>query len=208
MRCQEFRSGRAFYADKQKASVKAMIEESGSILKRIPYKVEGVDMLEYLKGEADDLLSVIACGIEDCILPSFEYRKSVEGEIYRVLEKDAFFLSSHSDLKPQGLRMLELCFQRPANPKVEDRLRLYGSDEAFEKYGEYLDGGMLAFGKNKTLRIIPNPLSRSCKMTCPAVYRATSTTSLPIDWRRKREILLWSSISISFPPTIPKDFPD
>ena len=136
-----------FYADKQKASVKAMIEESGSILKRIPYKVEGVDMLEYLKGEADDLLSVIACGIEDCILPSFEYRKSVEGEIYRVLEKDAFFLSCHSDLQPQGLRMFELCFQRPANPKVEDRLRLYGSDEAFEKYGEYLDGGMLAFGK-------------------------------------------------------------
>ena len=137
-----------FYADKQKASIKAMIEESGSVLNRIPYKVEGKDMLEYLKNEADDLLAVIACGIEDCILPSFEYRKRVEGEIYRVLERDAFFLSSHSDLQPQGLRMFELCFRRPANLKVEDRLRLYGSDEAFDKYGEYLDGEKLSF-RNK-----------------------------------------------------------
>ena len=39
-----------FYADKQRASVKAMIEEQAEMLNRIPYKVEGVDMLEYLKG--------------------------------------------------------------------------------------------------------------------------------------------------------------
>ena len=81
-----------FYADKQRASVKAIIEEQGSLLERIPYKVEGRDMLDYLKDEADELLCVVACGIEDCILPSSEYRKQVEGEIYRVLERDAFFL--------------------------------------------------------------------------------------------------------------------
>ena len=74
-----------FYADKQRASVKAIIEEQGSLLERIPYKVEGRDMLDYLKDEADELLCVVACGIEDCILPSTEYRKQVEGEIYRVL---------------------------------------------------------------------------------------------------------------------------
>ena len=86
----------------------------------------------------------MACGIEDCILPSLEYRKKVEGEIYRVLEKDAFFLSSHSDLEPQGLRMLEMSFRRPANPRVEDRLRLHGSAEAFEKYGEVLALGRVS----------------------------------------------------------------
>ena len=124
-----------FYADKQKASVQAMIEDAGQTLLRIPYKVEGRDMLDYLKEEADHLLCLVACGIEDCILPSVEYRKKVEGEIYRVLEKDAFFLSSHSDLEPQGLRMLEMSFRRPANPRVEDRLRLHGSAEAFDKFG-------------------------------------------------------------------------
>ena len=127
-----------FYADKQRASVKAIIEEQGSLLERIPYKVEGRDMLDYLKDEADDLLCVVACGIEDCILPSTEYRKQVEGEIYRVLERDAFFLSSHSDLQPQGQRMMEMTFRRPANPRVEDRLRLHGHQDAFEKYGELL----------------------------------------------------------------------
>ena len=135
-----------FYADKQKASVKALIEDAGQTIPRIPYKVEGRDMLEYLKDEADDLLCVVACGIEDCILPGAEYRKKVEGEIYRVLEKDAFFLSSHSDLQPQGLRTVEMTFRRPSNPKVEDRLRLHGRKEAFEKYGKLLVLGTQPLG--------------------------------------------------------------
>ena len=62
----------------------------------------------------------------------------MEGEIYRVLAKDSFFLSSHSDLQPQVLRMMEICFNRPANPKVEDRLRLHGKKEAFDQYGDLL----------------------------------------------------------------------
>ena len=135
-----------FYADKQKASIQAMIEDAGQTMSRIPYKVEGRDMLEYLKDEADDLLCVVACGIEDCILPGAEYRKKVEGEIYRVLEKDAFFLSSHSDLQPQGLRTVEMTFRRPSNPKVEDRLRLHGRKEAFDKYGEFPSLGTQPLG--------------------------------------------------------------
>ena len=31
-----------------------------------------------------------------------------------------------------------MTFRRPANPRVEDRLRLHGSKEAYEKYGEVL----------------------------------------------------------------------
>ena len=135
-----------FYADKQKASIQAMIEDAGQTMPRIPYKVEGRDMLEYLKDEADDLLCVVACGIEDCILPGAEYRKKVEGEIYRVLEQDTFFLSSHSDLQPQGLRTVEMTFRRPSNPKVEDRLRLHGRKEAFEKYGKLLSLGTQPLG--------------------------------------------------------------
>ena len=56
-----------FYSDIQKKSVAALIEERGENMPRIPYKVEARDMLEYLKGEADELLCVVACGIEDCI---------------------------------------------------------------------------------------------------------------------------------------------
>ena len=80
----------------------------------------------------------MACGIEDCILPGANYRKQVEGEIYRDLEKDAFFICSHSDLQPMELQNREVSFKRPANPKVEDRLRLYGKKEAFDKYGDML----------------------------------------------------------------------
>ena len=34
--------------------------------------------------------------------------------------------------------MMEMTFRRPANPRVEDRLRLHGHKDAFEKYGELL----------------------------------------------------------------------
>ncbi len=49
-----------FYSDLQKNSVAGLIEERGESLARIPYKVEATDMLEYLRGEADELLCVLA----------------------------------------------------------------------------------------------------------------------------------------------------
>ena len=128
-----------FYSDLQKNSVAGLIKERGESLPRIPYKVEAIDMLEYLRGEADELLCVLACGIEDCILPGADYRTQVEGEIVRVLEKDAFFLSSHSDLFPKELRKVEVHFPRPSNPRVMDRLRLHGGADAFERYGKSLN---------------------------------------------------------------------
>ena len=135
-----------FYSDLQKNSVTGLIEERGENLNRIPYKVEAVDMLEYLQREPDELLCVLACGIEDCILPGLDYRKKVEGELCRVLEKDAFFLSSHSDLYPLDLKSMEINFPRPSNPRVLDRLRLHGGAEAYEKYGQKIEALVQAGG--------------------------------------------------------------
>lgn len=136
-----------FYSDIQKKSVAALIEERGENMPRIPYKVEARDMLEYLKGEADELLCVVACGIEDCILPGPDYRTKVERELVRVLEKDAFFLSSHSDLFPKELKSVEINFPRPSNPKVMDRLRLHGGKDAFECHGKNLEKLLLHTGR-------------------------------------------------------------
>ena len=128
-----------FYSDLQKNSIAGLIEERGENLTRIPYKVEALDMLDYLRGEADDLLCVVACGIEDCILPGPDYRTKVERELVRVLEEDVFFLSSHSDLFPKELKSVEIHFPRPSNPKVMDRLRLHGGRDAFERYGKSIE---------------------------------------------------------------------
>lgn len=123
-----------FYGDILARSIKAYIHTNDKVIERIPYKVVQDDMLAYLSKEPDDLLCVLACGIEDCILPDQHYRKRVENEIVRTLEGDCFFLSSHSDLFPQSLKYFEMTFRRPLNTKVIDRLRLHGSCEAFEKY--------------------------------------------------------------------------
>jgi len=63
----------------------------------------------------------------------------VEGEVVRVLEEDAFFLSSHSDLFPRELKSVEVNFPRPSNPKVQDRLRLHGRPDAFDRYGKNIE---------------------------------------------------------------------
>jgi hypothetical protein len=125
-----------FYSDLQARSIQASISENAGLSPRIPYKVVGQDMLDYLKGEPDDLLCVLACGIEECILPGSDYRSKVECEIARVLAPDTFFLSSHSDLYPKDLGVLELSYSRPSNPKVHDRLRLHGRSAAFDRHGD------------------------------------------------------------------------
>ena len=127
-----------FYSDLQKQAIQACVSENDSLLPRIPFKVIDRDMLDYLKDEPDDLLCVLACGIEDCILPGPDYRSKVECEIARVLAPDTFFLSSHSDLYPKDLEMLELSYSRPSNPKVLDRLRLHGRSTAFDRHGDVI----------------------------------------------------------------------
>jgi len=136
-----------FYPDLQKRSIQACISENISGLPRIPFKVVDRDMLGYLADEPDDLLCVLACGIEDCILPGPDYRSKVECEIARVLATETFFLSSHSDLYPKDLGILELSYPRPSNPKVLDRLRLHGRTTAFERHGEAVARLKAQFGE-------------------------------------------------------------
>ncbi|MEK9773133.1 MAG: hypothetical protein VW907_02110 [Opitutae bacterium] len=133
-RARNFVAVEPFYADKQEVAQTGYVHQSLDPSLRIPRKVESKDMLAYLQEEPDNLLTILACGIEDCILPGPDYRKKVEGEIERTLEEDAFFLSSHSDLHPQGLLSMELVFNRPSQPYVVDRLRLHGKKTAFEKW--------------------------------------------------------------------------
>ena len=127
-----------FYADRQELSQISYIKDSLGPAPRIPRKVVSQDMLSYLQDEPDNLLTILACGIEDCILPGPDYKKKVEGEIERTLQRDAFFLSSHSDLNPQGLMKMELVFKRPSQPSLIDRLRLHGKKTAFEKWQEII----------------------------------------------------------------------
>jgi hypothetical protein len=128
-----------FYSDIQEKSILSYLSKNEGLNFRIPYKIAAQDMLAYLEEEPDDLLCIIACGIEDCILPGPDYRKKVENQIIRTMEKNSFFLSSHSDLFPQSLMHFEMTFSRPSNPKVYDRLRLHGSKLAYESYRSEMD---------------------------------------------------------------------
>ena len=124
-----------YYSDVQEISVQSFVKENSGIVSRIPYKVSGQDMLDYLTDEPDDLLCIVTCGIEDCILPGADYKLKVEREIERTLKSDAFFVSSHSDLCPQGLDSVLLSYPRPLNPAVVERLRLHGGKDAFDLHG-------------------------------------------------------------------------
>ena len=143
-KAQNFVAVEPFYADRQEIAQAAYVENDLPPEMRIPRKVESLDMLEYLDGEADNLLAIIACGIEDCILPDAEYKKKVEGEIERSLEEDAFFISSHSDLFPQGMKSVEILFSRPSHPHIVDRLRLHGKPIAYDKWHEILPPNLVS----------------------------------------------------------------
>ena len=104
-----------FYADIQRASIQSHLTKSDNMHPKIPFKVIKLGMLEYLEQEPDNLLCILACGIEDCILPGPDYRRKVEAEIVRTMDDDSFFLSSHSDLYPRELKVFEQLFFRQSN---------------------------------------------------------------------------------------------
>ena len=82
-----------FYADKQELSQTSYIEETLDPSLRIPRKVVSEDMLSYLEGEPDDLLTIVACGIEDCIMPGFEYKKRWKEKLSVPWQRILFFLA-------------------------------------------------------------------------------------------------------------------
>jgi len=137
-RAKNFVAVEPFYADRQEIAQMGYLESELCPNLRIPRKVVAEDMLEYLKNEPDNLLTILACGIEDCILPGPDYRKKVEGEIERTLEEDGFFISSHSDLAPKGLSHIEVLYSRPSHPELVERLRLHAKKPAFERWGDML----------------------------------------------------------------------
>ena len=54
-----------YYSDLQEVSIQSFVKENSGIVPRIPFKVSREDMLAYLMNEPDDLLCILACGIED-----------------------------------------------------------------------------------------------------------------------------------------------
>ena len=114
-----------FYADALSKSIFERIRSRNELLLRIPFKVIPNDMLEHLQSEGDDLISIVACGIENCILPDEKYKRKVEAEVIRTLHPEGVFISSHSDIDPQGLQVTEKWFRRLENPTVQDRIRIY-----------------------------------------------------------------------------------
>ena len=117
-----------FYADVLQKSVNDFIRSRAETVPRIPFKIVANHMLYQLQEEGDDLVSIVACGIENCILPNEGYKKKVEAEIFRVLRPGGVFLSSHSDLDPKGLRVNEQWFRRLSTSSVQDRIRIYRKD--------------------------------------------------------------------------------
>ena len=114
-----------FYADILSKSIFEKIRSKNELLPRIPFKVVLSDMLEHLQSEGDGLISIVACGIENCILPDEKYKRKVETEVIRTLHPAGVFISSHSDIDPHGLKVTEQWFRRLENPTVQDRIRIY-----------------------------------------------------------------------------------
>lgn len=114
-----------FYADVLSKSIFERIRSQNELLPRIPFKVLPSDMLQHLESEGEDLISIVACGIENCILPNEKYKRKVEAEVVRTLHPDGVFISSHSDIDPKELNVTEKWFRRLENPKVQDRIRIY-----------------------------------------------------------------------------------
>ena len=118
------------YADVLLKAICQALEEQRNVITEIPWKVSSEDMLTALRGIPDDSVSILACGIEDCILPDADYKAAVEAEIARALSETGVFASSHSDLHPKGLREETFEFQRIDSPH-KDRLRLHRKEEGF-----------------------------------------------------------------------------
>ena len=119
-----------YYADVLLKTLGQAIEEQKHVVTEIPWKISSDDMLTALRKIPDDSVSILACGIEDCILPDADYKAAVEAEVARALSDTGVFASSHSDLHPKGLHEETFEFQRLGS-ELKDRLRLHRKEEGF-----------------------------------------------------------------------------
>ena len=113
-----------FYADKLAISIQAAEEKYKGIYPIPKSTVLPQDMKLALTNLPDASACILACGIEDCILPSQQYRAEVENQIARILPADGLFISFQSDLHPKGLALTQSKVKRVDSP-FHDRLCLY-----------------------------------------------------------------------------------
>ncbi|MCB0328643.1 MAG: hypothetical protein KDD70_03235 [Bdellovibrionales bacterium] len=124
--CERYTGVEPYYADVLSESIHTFSE--GVIGGQPRASVVASDMLSHLKTIPDNSCHVLACGIENCILPDDDYKSRVEREIVRVLGADHLFLVSQSDLAVD----LPLIFHSriPSHVKKRgDLLRLYSKKE-------------------------------------------------------------------------------
>jgi hypothetical protein len=84
-----------YYADLLAVNIEST---TVSVLNPIPYSIISEDMLKLLRRLPNETVSVMAFGIEKCIISNERYRKNVESEIERVLHPLGCFVTSTSDL--------------------------------------------------------------------------------------------------------------
>ncbi len=113
-----------YYADKLAISIQSAEEKYRDIYPIPESTVIPRDMKLALENLPDSSACILACGIEDCILPGMAYRESVEEQISRILPPDGIFISFQSDLHLKGINRTVTSIKRVDSPH-KDRLCIY-----------------------------------------------------------------------------------
>jgi hypothetical protein len=113
-----------FYADKLAISVQAAEEKYTGTYPIPKSTILPQDMKQALENLPDGSANIIACGIEDCIMPNKQYRQIVENHILRILPPDGLFISFQTDLHPKGLHLSQSKIKR-LDSTYHDNLCLY-----------------------------------------------------------------------------------
>jgi hypothetical protein len=113
-----------FYADKLAISVQAAEEKYKGKYPIPKSTILPQDMKGALENLPDNSANIIACGIEDCIMPDKNYRQIVEKHILRILPPDGIFINFQTDIHPKGLHLTQRKIKRVDSPH-QDNLCLY-----------------------------------------------------------------------------------
>ena len=108
-----------FYADHLIDFIESIRSRHSFSFSPLPYTVVPQDMKCFLENTPDDSVSVLACGIEKCIIPEQRYRKNVEREILRALSPRGAFVAYRSNLRVRGAREFRQRFRRFDSGKTQ-----------------------------------------------------------------------------------------